>query len=325
MSKDHSTFISKKHDLYHEMLQEGFDGILSKVNLSEDQMLKNVKCHINLMHKNRKKPGSFEIDSVEKLIKLENYKSYFFLLERNLLTIKSFPIYQKKISIGETVYSYSFENFFSQKKNLFLNNGNIYELFIEGKKSDLLPKIINFYLRNKKNTLYLIDFINHYFQDYEGNPQKIKEIMDCFNNDSYQNINNKSFVMAYLKKTLQKEKNTQIEMSTMYYHNQPISLLSDKSKLNEIKIDLYDQEGKIKYFLLSYKKRLKYIHKYIEDSNLEIVDCIKGFEDSFEFLPGIKRDLYLNKYNDIKVLYEKMCIDNILNKSKEEHMLKIRL
>lgn len=122
MIREKSAFISKKHDRYHEMLQDGFDGILSKVNLNEDQILKNVKCHINLMHKNRKKPALFEIDSVEKLIKLENYKSYFFLLNRNLLTIKPFPIYQKKINIGDTIYSCSFEIFFFSKEKFIFKD-----------------------------------------------------------------------------------------------------------------------------------------------------------------------------------------------------------
>ena len=95
MIRDKSVFLSKKHEKYHNMLKNGFDGILSEVNLTEDQILNNVKCHINLAYKNRRKPKFFEIDSIEKLIKFENYKSYDFLLDKNLLVVKPFPMYKK--------------------------------------------------------------------------------------------------------------------------------------------------------------------------------------------------------------------------------------
>lgn len=217
--------------------------------------------------------------------------------------------------------------FFSQKKNLFLKTGNIYELFIESKKSDSLPKIIDLYLRNKKNRLYLIHFINHYFTSYEGDTQKIKEIKSYFNNDNYQNISNNSFVMAYLSKTLKKEEEMAVSNLNMYYPHMPRVLFPGKSKSNEISENLllYNQDGKIGYSWLNYKQRLKYMHQYIEDCNFQIIDGIEGFEDYFELSPEIKKGVYLEKYTDFKVLYEKKCIHNILNKSKQEHILKTRL
>lgn len=214
MIRDKSVFLSKKHEKYHNMLKNGFDGILSEVNLTEDQILNNVKCHINLAYKNRRKPKFFEIDSIEKLIKFENYKSYDFLLDKNLLVVKPFPMYKKSI----TIISIWESDPYTEKRSVF-KNLSIYDEFIKNKKTDLLPKFMNLYLKNKENKSYLAEFINHYFINYEGDYQESKDLLNLFNDNNYQNVKNKDLVFSYLHRTMTEEKKLLASQSLMFYPN----------------------------------------------------------------------------------------------------------
>lgn len=326
MIRDKSVFVSKKHNKYHNMLKNGFDGILSEVNLTEDQILNNVKCHINLAHKNRKKLEFFEIDSVEKLMKFENYKSYNFLLEKNLLVVKEFPLYRKKIN-----FSLVWENYSHKEKSCFLKSESVHEYIIKDKKNNCLPKLLNLYLKNKENKLHLSEFMNYYFSIYEGDAQKSRDLLNMFNDNYYQNIKNKDFVFFYLHKTIKDEDELLATKSLMFYpntilivnpHNNGPTTITNHVRSEE---EIFTIEGKIKYSLLNFEKRLSCMHKYIEDSQFEIIDAIEGFKDFFEIIPFSKKDLYLKTEETFKTLYEKNEIENTFNSNTEKSIQKIRL
>ena len=67
------------------------------------------------------------------------------------------------------------------------------------------------------------------------------------------------------------------------------------------------------------------MHKYIEDSQFEIIDAIEGFKDFFEIIPLSKKDLYLKTEETFKTLYEKNEIENTFHSNTEKSIQKIRL
>lgn len=326
MIRDKSVFVSKKHDKYHNILKNGFDGILSEVNLTEDQILNNVKCHINLAYKNRRKPKFFEIDSIEKLIKFENYKSYDFLLDKNLLVVKPFPMYKKSI----TIISIWESDPYTEKRCVF-KNLSIYDEFIKNKKTDLLPKFMNLYLKNKENKSYLAEFINHYFINYEGDFQESKDLLNFFNDKNYQNVKNKDLVFSYLHRTMTEEKKLLASQSLMFYPNIIMAVNShnngQKTTTSHLRSEeeIFTIKDKIKYSMLNFEKRLSYMHKYIEDSQFEVIDAIEGFKDFFEIIPSSKKDLYVKTEEKFRILYEKEEIENSFDSHKEKCIQKIRL
>lgn len=326
MIRDKSVFVSKKHNKYHNMLKNGFDGILSEVNLTEDQILNNVKCHINLAHKNRKKLEFFEIDSVEKLMKFENYKSYNFLLEKNLLVVKEFPLYRKKIN-----FSLVWENYSHKEKSCFLKSESVHEYIIKDKKNNCLPKLLNLYLKNKENKLHLSEFMNYYFSIYEGDAQKSRDLLNMFNDKNYQNVKNKDLVFSYLHRTMTEEKKLLASQSLMFYPNIIMAVNShnngQKTTTSHLRSEeeLFTIKDKIKYSMLNFEKRLSYMHKYIEDSQFEVIDAIEGFKDFFEIIPSSKKDLYVKTEEKFRILYEKEEIENSFDSHKEKCIQKIRL
>lgn len=326
MIRDKAVFVSKKHNKYHNMLKNGFDGVLSEVNLTEDQILNNVKCHINLAHKNRKKLEFFKIDSVEKLMKFENYKSYNFLLEKDLLVVKEFPLYKKEIN-----FSLIWENYYHKEKSCFLKSESVHEYMIKDKKNNCLPKLLNLYLKNKENKLYLSEFMTYYFSIYEGDAQKSRDLLNMFNDNYYQNIKNKDFVFFYLHKTIKDEDKLLAAKSLMFYPNIIMAVNShnngQKTTTSHLRSEeeIFTIKDKIKYSMLNFEKRLSYMHKYIEDSQFEVIDAIEGFKDFFEIIPSSKKDLYVKTEEKFRILYEKEEIENSFDSHKEKCIQKIRL
>lgn len=325
MIRDKSTFHSKKHDKIHAMLNYGVDGILSAGNITEDKMLQQVTRFVNLMKKARKEINVFKINSIGKLIKTENYKSYNYLKSEGLLEVERFPLNNSMVK--DSVFYIDFDYSFTLPDARFGNNKSVYDYFFKSNKEAIseLPEALYFYLMNPENEQLLYEFIEKHFHISLFVHEEKQKLMSMFNNEKYENISNEDIVCSYLLNTFKEIKYANARKSLQFYPTVTLAYdQGNKSLSYEISQEL---QVNMNNPFFNAEKRIDNIENYREDMKFEMITVIKGFEMFFELLPGLKQNgtKYQQGYSHCCVLNEKAIIESILSADKGEKLRKVRL